>query len=167
MDAIKIKTVLHIPYLDQHEIRQHGLEGSAIILSLINLETGRRYIKICRGQAGQCIVVKFRNRKERDFLQLQLTCELNNQRRLPGKGHKDEQIILRQIQRDDIKLFLSRYFINQYVVIEKKALQFLHYIALDITRGKGKHTICLMDQTAGRIKIALENLCRCLRIKFP
>ena len=61
---VQIHTIFHIPYLSQDKIRHHGLKGDVVVFLVIELEAGRRDVKIDRRQRRQGIVVQAGNGNE-------------------------------------------------------------------------------------------------------
>ena len=70
----EVHAVFDIPDLDEHEVRHHRLERRVLVVIVVELEPGRRYIQVDRRETGQRIVVQLGDRDQRDAAQLQLAC---------------------------------------------------------------------------------------------
>ena len=90
---VQIHTIFHIPYLSQDKIRHHGLKGDVVVFLVIEVEAGRRDVKIDRRQRRQGIVVQAGNGNEGNVPQFQGLGQFLDGRRFAGEGNDDEQVV--------------------------------------------------------------------------
>ena len=155
---VQIHTIFHIPYLSQDEIRHHGLEGDVVVFLVVELETGRRDVKIDRRQRRQGIVVQTGNGNEGNVPQFQGLGQLLDSRRFAGEGDDDEQVVFGHGPDKVAELFPRRHVVKHDIIVEKKTLQLLDDVILDVARRIGKNPIGFMDEGAGVIEVTAAKL---------
>lgn len=127
-----VHTVIDIPDFDEDKIRHHGLEGNVFLFLIVELELARRNIKIDRRQRGQRVILQTGNGNKGNIPRLQEMAQFGYGRRLSGERNDDKQVVLSQGMDKIAEFFPRRHIINQNIVIEEEAFQFLDDVILHI-----------------------------------
>lgn len=160
-----VHTVIDIPDFDEDKVRHHRLEGDVFLFLIVELELARRNIEIDRRQRGQGIILQTGNGNKGNIPRLQEMAQFGYGRRFAGKRNNDKQVVLSQGMDKIAEFFPRRHIVNQNIVIEEEALQFLNDVILHIARRIRKNPIGFMDEGTGPIKIKIADLIDGLGIK--
>ena len=129
-----------------------------VVFLVIELEAGRRDVKIDRRQRRQGIVVQAGNGNEGNVPQFQGLGQFLDGRRFAGEGNDNEQVVFGHGTDKVAELFPCRHVVEHDVIVEKKTLQLLDDVILDVARRIGENPVGFMDEGAGAIEVTAAEL---------